>query len=104
DLSQLKDCSLSEISCEVLVSALKKNPSNLTELDLSRNNLQDPGVLHLPNCRLQTLRHSQHASCRKMLERCKDKHFLPWASPPPSCETELDTDTSANMMISPIHS
>ncbi|XP_036070467.1 NACHT, LRR and PYD domains-containing protein 12 [Oryzias melastigma] len=58
---RLEDCSLSEITCEALGSALMSNPSNLTELDLSQNNMQDSGFLHLCGfmgslyCRLQTL-------------------------------------------------
>ncbi|KAL0992617.1 hypothetical protein UPYG_G00095830 [Umbra pygmaea] len=58
----LSGCGIKEKGCAALVLALKSNPSNLKELDLSNNDLKDAGVkkisalLEDPRCRLETLR------------------------------------------------
>ncbi|XP_028254280.1 NACHT, LRR and PYD domains-containing protein 12-like [Parambassis ranga] len=59
---RLSDCKLSETHWEVVASALKSDPSHLTELDMNWNNLEDSGLKQLcagldsPHCILQVLR------------------------------------------------
>ncbi|XP_057184900.1 protein NLRC3-like isoform X4 [Triplophysa rosa] len=59
---QLSRCKITDEGCVALTSALRSNPSHLTHLDLSDNNVGDSGVklicdvLENPHCKLKTLK------------------------------------------------
>uniref|UniRef100_A0A8C1C7G6 Uncharacterized protein n=1 Tax=Cyprinus carpio carpio TaxID=630221 RepID=A0A8C1C7G6_CYPCA len=58
----LDDCNITAKGCAALASALRSNPSNLRELDLSGNKLLDLGIKHLsdglkdPHCKLEKIK------------------------------------------------
>ncbi|XP_063052763.1 NACHT, LRR and PYD domains-containing protein 12-like [Engraulis encrasicolus] len=81
---QLNKCHLSKASCGKLASTLQEPHSNLQELDMSDNVLQDEGVellcggLKAPQCKLVTLRlnrcHLSKASCGMLASTLQGSH------------------------------
>ncbi|XP_003200133.2 NACHT, LRR and PYD domains-containing protein 3 [Danio rerio] len=61
EILRLRSCGITAKGCTALASALRSNPEQIRQLDLSENNIRDWGVKHLftelknPDCKLEIL-------------------------------------------------
>lgn len=83
--NRLSQCHLSQESCKMLSSVLKRSPSHLRQLDISNNYLQDKGIellckgLRDPQCKLETLRSVNSNVVYRCRRTCKKKnHLIYW--------------------------
>ncbi|XP_053356045.1 NACHT, LRR and PYD domains-containing protein 3-like [Clarias gariepinus] len=101
----LSECNLTERSCSALHTVLSSESSKLTEVDLSRNPLEDSGVkllcagLKSPNCKLETLRLSKSG----ITERgCTDLISALTSNPSHLTELDLSENTLGNAGVKQI--
>ncbi len=82
---RLRDCGITDEGCAALASALRSNPSHLTELDLSGNKFGDTGLqtlcadLENSDCNLEMLRqdhHSPHLSKKSFVSKLETEIIL----------------------------
>ncbi|XP_033870145.3 NACHT, LRR and PYD domains-containing protein 3-like isoform X2 [Acipenser ruthenus] len=98
----LQFCSLTGRCCEALASALCTSQSNLRDLDLGANKLEDPGVklistgLRDPNCKLQKLKLGQ---CSISSVCCEDLFFAACANHSDLRELDLRDNEMCDLAV-----
>ncbi|XP_056599096.1 stonustoxin subunit beta-like [Triplophysa dalaica] len=94
EIPRLSGCMVTEKGCFYLASALRSNPSHLTQLDLSYNNPKDSGVKLLSDllkdscCQLHKL-NTDHGGASRI--RCTLRKYV--------CDLTLDPNTAHTCLV-----